>query len=106
LQAIYKLKSTLNADIIFVTLSEEGVFIKSDERDLFVPAHVRNIADVSGAGDTVISVASLCLAVGQNEQMIANLSNLAGGLVCEKVGVIPIEKEILIHEALASVTIE
>ena len=90
--------------MIFVTLSEEGVFIQSDKRNLRIPAHIRNIADVSGAGDTVISVASLCLALGENEEMIANLSNLAGGLVCEKVGVIPIEKEILIQEAIASLT--
>jgi bifunctional ADP-heptose synthase (sugar kinase/adenylyltransferase) len=63
-----------------------------------VPAQVRNIADVSGAGDTVISVATLCLALGMKMKDIALFSNLAGGLVCEEVGVVAINKEKLLEE--------
>ncbi len=65
-----------------------------------LPAHVRNIADVSGAGDTVISVAALCLAVNANIKTLAALSNLAGGLVCEKRGVEPITKQQLLDECV------
>ncbi len=65
-----------------------------------IPAHVRNISDVSGAGDTVISVASLCLALNQNIEMIAEIANLAGGIVCESVGVVPIDKDQLLAEAI------
>ena len=62
-------------------------------------AHIREIADVSGAGDTVISIAALCLALGLSPFLIAALSNLGGGLVCEHIGVIPIDKEDLLKEA-------
>jgi bifunctional ADP-heptose synthase (sugar kinase/adenylyltransferase) len=69
-----------------------------DTHDIF-PAHIRNIEDVSGAGDTVISVAALSLALGLSPRIIGILSNLAGGLVCEKVGVVPIDKKQLLDEA-------
>ncbi|MFM7078425.1 MAG: PfkB family carbohydrate kinase, partial [Bacteroidota bacterium] len=61
-----------------VTLSDAGVFITDGTDGMIIPAHVRNISDVSGAGDTVISVASLCLAAGMTPKQIATLSNLAG----------------------------
>lgn len=97
-EAIDLLEKKLNNEITFVTLSEHGVFIKKSEEKHHVPAHFRNIADVSGAGDTVISVATLCLASGMGIQTIAELSNLAGGLVCEKSGVVTIEPDQLIRE--------
>lgn len=84
---------------MMVTLSEHGVYIGNENSKSIIPAHVRNISDVSGAGDTVISVAALCLGIGLNEKMIASLANLAGGLVCEQVGVVPIDKELLKQEA-------
>ncbi len=93
------LTEKLHHDISFFTLSEKGVFIQSGEESYHIAAHIRNISDVSGAGDTVIAVASLCLALDQNIKTIASLSNLAGGLVCEKVGVIPIDKEQFMDEA-------
>jgi bifunctional ADP-heptose synthase (sugar kinase/adenylyltransferase) len=65
----------------------------------YIPAHIRKIADVSGAGDTVISVASLCLALGLTNKEIASIANLAGGLVCEEIGVVPVKKELLQKEA-------
>jgi bifunctional ADP-heptose synthase (sugar kinase/adenylyltransferase) len=74
---------------------------KVDEKNIFIPAHLRSIADVSGAGDTVISVASLCLALKRSPYEIAYISNLAGGLVCEEVGVVPVNKEKLLKEVLA-----
>jgi len=90
------LQEKLNAKYVFTTLSELGVYIRSAEEGKYFPAIIRQIADVSGAGDTVISVATLCLCVGMNISEIAYISNLSGGIVCEKVGVIPIEKNILI----------
>lgn len=90
------LREKLNAKYVFTTLSELGVYIKSKDKGEYFPAIVRQIADVSGAGDTVISVATLCLCVGMNISEIAYISNLSGGIVCEEVGVVPIEKNILI----------
>jgi rfaE bifunctional protein kinase chain/domain len=95
-----KLNELIPHKISFVTLSEHGVFITDFNEKHRISAHLRNIADVSGAGDSVISVASLALAVGMNLKEIAELANLAGGLVCEKVGVVPIEKTILLNEAI------
>ena len=88
-----------NIRMLMVTLSEAGVFFaKGDQADI-IPAHIRNISDVSGAGDTVISVATLCLACGCSASTTAALANLAGGLVCEKVGVVPVDKNQLLAEA-------
>lgn len=99
IEAVTLLESKLGNIISMVTLSERGVLIKKGEDFKIIPAHVRNIADVSGAGDTVVSVAALCLALNTNIETLAELSNLAGGLVCEKTGVVPIEKAALLAEA-------
>jgi len=81
-----------------LTLSENGVYISSESGNKHIKAHKRDIADVSGAGDTVIATAALCLAAGLNELKTAEIANLAGGLVCEHVGVVPIDKERLLRE--------
>jgi rfaE bifunctional protein kinase chain/domain len=86
-------------ETLMVTLSENGVYISNDSSNEVIPAHIRNISDVSGAGDTVISVASLCLALNLPAEVTAAIANLAGGLVCEKVGVVPIDKQQLLEEA-------
>lgn len=86
---------------LLITLSELGVFISNDNTYEHIPAVVREIADVSGAGDTVISVAALCLVSGMNARDIAIISNLAGGMVCEIPVVVPINKEQLMSETLA-----
>lgn len=83
---------------LLITLSEKGVYFYSKNESGIIPAHLRNISDVSGAGDTVISVASLALAAGLSFREISAISNLAGGLVCEKVGVVPIDREQLLSE--------
>jgi rfaE bifunctional protein kinase chain/domain len=81
-----------------VTMAEKGVMILNSDTHHFIPAEVRDIADVSGAGDTVISVSALCLAAGLDEMHIAAISNMAGGLVCEHPGVVPIDKQELLEE--------
>lgn len=97
--AIQVMEDKLNNKMSLVTLSELGVVIKEKDSKVHVPAHKRKILDVSGAGDTVISVASLVLACGGSLENIAQLSNLAGGMVCEKTGVVPIDKQALLNEA-------
>lgn len=98
--AVLQLNQLLNNKNTFITLSENGVYITDHKKNHHESAHIRNITDVSGAGDTVISIASLCLALQIPIQQLAALANLAGGLVCEKVGVVPIDKEELLAEAL------
>jgi rfaE bifunctional protein kinase chain/domain len=103
--AAQALRSDLDCKYILTTLSEHGVMITLQEegadRTIYIPAHLRSVSDVSGAGDTVISLASLCLALHCSPYEIAYISNLAGGLVCEETGVVPINKEKLLREVLA-----
>ena len=100
-KAVDTLQSKLNCRYIMTTLSERGVLIKDYETHIWhhIPAHLRKIADVSGAGDTVLSVAMLCLVCNDDAYNIAALSNLAGGLVCEEIGAVPIDKERLFEES-------
>ena len=97
-KGIEVLEEKLQNEISFITLSEYGVFIKNQTEKYYVPAHMRSISDVSGAGDTVIAVATLCLISGASTKQIAEISNLAGGLVCEKSGVVSISKNDLLKE--------
>ncbi len=92
------LKKKLEADNILLTLAEAGMIWIGEEL-LYVPAHPRRIVDVSGAGDTVISIASVGLALGLPIKDILALANLGGGLVCEMPGVVPITGERLISKA-------
>jgi rfaE bifunctional protein kinase chain/domain len=94
------LRERLDASMALITLSELGVFIQHPGGEQHMPAFERQIVDVSGAGDTVVSVAALCLAAGSKPETIAMLANLAGGLVCEEVGVVPIDKSRLLKEAI------
>jgi D-glycero-beta-D-manno-heptose-7-phosphate kinase len=98
-EAVAQLKTKMNVESVLITLSEKGVYMESKEVKYKIPAHVRSISDVSGAGDTVISIAALCTALKLSPEFTAGLSNLAGGLVCEFVGVVPIDKRSLFEEA-------
>lgn len=102
--AVRQLEERLENVMTLVTLSEHGVFVRSNKRNHYIPAHVRNIADVSGAGDTVIAVATLCLVAGMSAEEMADIANLAGGLVCEVSGVVPIDREVLKQEVLKLMT--
>lgn len=94
-----KLQEKLQHNITFITLSERGVFAKeAEQEEILIPSHLRNIADVSGAGDTVIACATMVYALSKDAGMMAAISNIAGGIVCESVGVVPIEKSTLIAE--------
>ncbi|HOE38410.1 MAG TPA: PfkB family carbohydrate kinase [Bacteroidales bacterium] len=93
-----KFLESSSINTLLLTLSEHGVFISDVKNNFHFPAERRLIADVSGAGDTVISVAGLLLSAGASLSEIASISNIAGGLVCEKSGVVPIEPEELQNE--------
>jgi len=99
-RAVSSFRVKQKLETALVTLADKGVITNSRSVKEHVEAHVRNIADVSGAGDTVISVAALCRALDCNPVFTAALANLAGGIVCQEVGVVPIDKEVLLKEAL------
>ncbi|WP_210486236.1 bifunctional heptose 7-phosphate kinase/heptose 1-phosphate adenyltransferase [Rufibacter aurantiacus] len=101
--AVNQLQEKLDLENVLVTLSERGVFCQSvSQGKTYLDAHIRSISDVSGAGDTVVSIAALSLAAGLPLPALAELANLGGGLVCEHVGVVPIDKEQLKSEAQKS----
>lgn len=98
-EATAAIQKQLGAHAVLVTLSERGVWILDEQgHHQRIPAHPREINDVSGAGDTVIATACLLLAAGLKLQDLAAVANLAGGLVCEKVGVVPVDKGRLLEE--------
>lgn len=94
------LKQALNHSISLITLSEKGIFYQKGNESHIIPTHIRNIADVSGAGDTVIAVASLVYAATNNIRLAAEMANIAGGLVCEEVGTAAIDKGKLLEECM------
>ncbi|MGN6605125.1 MAG: bifunctional heptose 7-phosphate kinase/heptose 1-phosphate adenyltransferase [Ginsengibacter sp.] len=93
-----QLKEKLDHSISLITLSEKGVFYQQNNAKKILPTHRRNIADVSGAGDTVIAVASLIYAATKDIDLAARVANIAGGIVCEEVGTVAIQKEKLLAE--------
>jgi D-glycero-beta-D-manno-heptose-7-phosphate kinase len=98
-EAVAELQALLEAKNILVTLSERGVFCQAGSAKTYIAAHLRTISDVSGAGDTVISIAAICMGLGLPLPLLAELANLGGGLVCEQVGVVPVDKGKLYLEA-------
>jgi D-glycero-beta-D-manno-heptose-7-phosphate kinase len=96
-EAAMLLQKEAGFSMVLITLSEQGMLLSTGKEYQVVPTQARGVADVSGAGDTVIAMASLCLAAGTDAYEMARLSNLAAGLVCERIGVVPVEREWLIR---------
>ena len=89
-----KLLEKLEAKYLLLTLGEEGIAVfEKGKEEKRMPTKARNVADVSGAGDSVISTLTLSLAAEANILEASYLANYAGGLVCEEVGIVPIDKE-------------
>jgi rfaE bifunctional protein kinase chain/domain len=99
-RAVEQLREALNAEQVLLTLSDKGMYYRTAELALWREAHLRMISDVSGAGDTVISIAALGLAAGLPPETLSALANLGGGLVCEYIGVVPVPTERLKEEAV------
>ena len=98
LQIHDELESILHHRVSFITLSEKGLFYCENGNAAIIPSHLRNIADVSGAGDTVIAVASMVYASTKKIHLMAEMANIAGGLACEEVGTVSVNKEKLLNE--------
>ncbi|NNE30601.1 MAG: D-glycero-beta-D-manno-heptose-7-phosphate kinase [Saprospiraceae bacterium] len=88
--ACQMLQEKIQAKSILVTLSEHGVFAFENDSWKLIPTLPREILDVCGAGDAVIAVCALALLANLDATSIGQLANLAGGLVCESLGVVPI----------------
>ena len=98
-EATSKLRNIIAAKAILLTLSNKGIFLNTRSGSKIKESTTSNVIDVSGAGDTVVSVAAMCLACNIDFEELAILSNIAGGIVCEKVGVVPITNKELLERA-------
>jgi rfaE bifunctional protein kinase chain/domain len=94
-QADAYLRQKLNHQITMITLSEKGIYLNDGINSRIFPTAERLVADVSGAGDTVISIATLAFVAGFSPEWTAVLCNLAGGQVCEFRGVAPVRVDLL-----------
>lgn len=97
-EGLERLMEKWEPEMVLLTLSEHGVRIRTLMEDIQHAAHPREILDVSGAGDTVIAVATVLLAQGVPASTLAQVANLAGGWVCEKSGVVPVDRRALVEE--------
>lgn len=97
-----ELMNRLQCQSCLVTLSDKGAFFRNNKLHGLFPTAKRNVADVSGAGDTVIAAAALGLAAGLPEELLVRLANLAGSQVVEQVGVVPVCREQLLSELTGS----
>lgn len=101
-EAALLLHQRQHIDVVLITLSAKGVYVcdfrQEEPYSLIIPAHLRSICDVSGAGDTVISVITMALAAGLDVETAVRYANMAGGIVCEEVGVVPVNRERLLSE--------
>jgi rfaE bifunctional protein kinase chain/domain len=99
-----QLHEQLKHKISLITLSEKGIFYQKGSSSAILPSHLRNVADVSGAGDTVIAIAAVVYAATKNILLAADMANIAGGLVCEEVGTVAIDKNKLQQECRLLIT--
>lgn len=91
----------LNSQYILLTLGEKGIAVfEKDGTEKRMPTKARKVADVSGAGDTVISTLTIALTAGANIYEASFLANYSAGVVCGEVGIVPIEKEKLFETVL------
>jgi rfaE bifunctional protein kinase chain/domain len=94
IQAGHKLIQKLSPDCLLITRGAEGMsLMESKGTIVHVPTQARKVADVSGAGDTVISTLTAALIGGASYREAATLANYAAGIVCEEVGIVPIDKQ-------------
>jgi len=93
-----QLQKLLQHKVSLITLSDKGIFYQHLQNAAIIPSHLRNVADVSGAGDTVIAVAAMVYAATKNAHLMAEIANIAGGLVVEEVGTAAVDREKLLRE--------
>ena len=97
-QAGQELLNVLQAECVLITRGGKGMsLIEKGKQANHIPTRTRKVADVSGAGDTVISTMAAALVGGATFREAATMANYAAGLVCEEVGIVPVQKESLFN---------
>lgn len=93
-----ELNSKLDFKHLFITLGDKGIYYSNIKESDIVATELRDVVDVSGAGDVVLCASTLFLLSGKSPFEVAQISNVAGGLACKKVGVATVNKYQLINE--------
>lgn len=102
-KALEKLLERLACHAVLITLGEEGmIFQEQGNSPKRVPTRAMNVHDVSGAGDTVIATLAVALSAGADLEEGVTIANHAAGVVCEEVGVVPIDREVLFQRLIAA----
>ena len=103
-EAARELISRIKAENVLLTLGEKGMLLLEQNGAIaHVETKARHVADVSGAGDTVIATLTMALVAGASMRESAVFANYAGGIVCGEVGIVPIDKSILIQTILKDI---
>jgi D-beta-D-heptose 7-phosphate kinase/D-beta-D-heptose 1-phosphate adenosyltransferase len=92
-EAALKIKDETSCEIVIVTMSEDGVGLFDNDKEVLIPTNVKQIFDVTGAGDTFIATLAFGLVYGLSIFESCNLANYASGVVVGKSGCVPIELE-------------
>ena len=85
-KAGFELREDINLKYLMLTRSEKGISVFDEKNKYDYPAVEKEVVDVTGAGDTVVSVVALALAVGYEIGDCCRLANLAASVVCSKFG--------------------
>ena len=97
LKAAHELKSRLRSRYVVLTLGSDGmILVGSDDDPVLVPTRSIQVADISGAGDTVIAILAAASSVGATMREAVELANHAAGIVCEQVGTVPVTRQMLV----------
>lgn len=100
-KAGFELMNILNTKYVVITLSERGMAIFKKNSDMrIIPARTGKIANVSGAGDTVIATLTTILSAGAGLEEACNLANYAASVVVEDVSIVPITRDTLYERLL------
>jgi len=96
-----KLLEILKAKYILLTLGEKGIAVfENGKSERKMPTKAIKVADVSGAGDTVIATLTMALAAGADIYEASSLANYGAGIVCGEVGIVPVDREKLFETIL------
>ncbi len=102
-EAATQLRENLDLEAALITLDKDGIALKHrDGRLRFFPTRPRQVYDITGAGDMVMSVLGMALAAGADYELAIPLANIAGGLEVEKIGVATVTREEILRDLMNS----
>jgi D-beta-D-heptose 7-phosphate kinase/D-beta-D-heptose 1-phosphate adenosyltransferase len=103
LRAGVHLREQLDLEAAIITLDKEGMaLVHRDGRKQVFPTRPRQVYDITGAGDMVLSVLGMALAAGADYEPAIRLANIAGGLEVEKIGVATVTRDEILRDLLRS----